>query len=43
MEVVGWSRCIVGMKGTREMATEIAVRLKQAGFSGIFLSWYGGV
>lgn len=37
MGPIDWSRTIVGIKGGGEMATGIAVRLKRAGFSRIFM------
>lgn len=37
MVPIDWSRAIIGIKGGGEMATGIAVRLKRAGFSRIFM------
>jgi xanthine dehydrogenase accessory factor len=37
MEVIDWNSIIVGIKGAGEMATGVAVRLKRAGFSRIFM------
>jgi xanthine dehydrogenase accessory factor len=37
MESIHWKRIIIGIKGAGEMATGVAVRLKRAGFSRIFM------
>ncbi len=37
MGLIDWSRTIIGIKGAGEMASGVAVRLKRAGFSRIFM------
>jgi len=37
MEAIDWQEMIIGIKGAGEMATGVAVRLKRAGFSRIFM------